>query len=95
MFKIVGQTTDGKLVVSKVYLFFETHGIPLDVLFGLLLERGFLPSWEHFYREALSAGMKHERILAKLEEALADSYGPAFKDEVLQRLQKSMRGHNF
>jgi hypothetical protein len=86
MLPIVGQTPEGNLVVSGVYKFFETHGLPLDVLFALLSERNMMPSWIDFYDEAKRAGMKHDRILSKLDPALVDAYGPKFRDEIFNRL---------
>lgn len=87
MIEIVGKTTDGKLVVSGAYKFFETHGLPLEVVFQLLQDHNAIPCWQSFYREAQTAGMKHDRILAKLEPAIADSYGTKFKDYVLRFLE--------
>lgn len=86
MFTIQGKTTEGKPVISGVYRAFETHGLPLDLLLEQLNEKGLVPSWPDFYVEALSAGMKHERILSKLEPALLDVYGRDFKNEVIRRL---------
>ena len=83
---VVGQTPDGVLVVGGTYKFFETHGVPLDVLFGLLKERSMMPSWVHFYLEALGAGMKHDRILYKLDHPIVDVYGVEMRDVVFSRL---------
>lgn len=87
MFTVVGQTQDGKTVYANVYQFFETHGMPLDILFGMLRDRGSLPCWVSFHREACAAGMKHARVLSKLDEALSDVWGPAFRDHVIEKLQ--------
>lgn len=89
--RVVGQTTDGKVVVEGVYRFFETHGLPLDVLLDRLRSRGIIPSWLSFYDEARKAGMKHERILSKLSESLGDVYGPSFRDVVIKRLDEAHR----
>ncbi len=90
MFTVTGRTSDGKTVVSGVYRFFETHGLPLDVVFDLLRGRDSVPDWTAFYREAQAAGMKHDRIIAKLSESISDSYGGEFRDEVLKRLEASL-----
>lgn len=83
-----GTTTDGKRVVSGVYRFFETHGLPLDVVLTLLREDNAVPCWLSFHREARTAGMRHERILAKLDEAVCDAYGGAFRDHVVHELER-------
>ena len=84
MLIILGKTKDGKNVVAGVYKVFETHGLPLDILLSILAEKNSVPCWMSAHREALAAGMKHERILAKLEEALSDAYGPEFRDHVIK-----------
>ena len=83
----VGQTEDGKTVYAGVYKFFETHGMPLDTLMGILREKNSIPCWTTFHKEARLAGMKHERILSKLDEVLSDVYGPEFRDHVIKMLR--------
>lgn len=39
----VGQTAEGKTVYARVYKFFETHGMPLDTLLGILREKNVIP----------------------------------------------------
>lgn len=85
---IVGRTVDGKTVVSGVYRFFETHGLPLDVVLSTLREKHHVPCWMSLYRECASAGMGHERILDKLEAAISDSYGAAFCAHVIHGLRR-------
>ena len=88
MLEQVGETTDGKAVYAGVYKTFETYGIPLDTLLQTLRDRNGIPCWISFYREAQDAGMKHERILSKLDEALSDVYGAAFRDHVIEVLNR-------
>lgn len=87
MFTIIGQTTDGKAVLAGVYKTFETHGLPLDILLDVLLQKDAIPCWMSFYREASAAGMKHERILSKLEGPLSDVYGGEFQKVVFAKLE--------
>lgn len=87
MLRIVGITTDGKTVVSGVFRFHETEGLPLDILFEALRMKDAQPDWTSFYREALSAGMTPERIFAKLDPALSDIYGSEFRNVVLGKLK--------
>jgi hypothetical protein len=85
--RVVGKTKEGQLVVAGVYRYYETTGLPLDVMFDCLRQRGVVPDWLTFYVEAVRAGMKHERILAKLDPALDDAYGSDFRDVVIERLE--------
>ena len=83
-----GETTDGRTVVRGVFRLFETEGLPLDVIFDVLKERNYIPDWEYFVQEAEGAGMKHrDRILLKLDAAIADTYGPEMRNVVISRLQ--------
>jgi len=91
MLEVVGRTVDGKTVVAGVYRFYETTGVPLEVTFSFLEEREVIPDWTAFVLEAVEAGMKTERILSMLDPAIADSYGPNMRDEVLKRLQHLTR----
>ena len=86
--KQVAVTTDGKQVFAGLYKFYETVGLPLDVLLHCFQEKNTLPDWVDFYTSALAAGMEHDRILSKLEEAISDSFGKEFSDHVILTLGK-------
>jgi hypothetical protein len=88
MFVQVGQTTDGKAVCKGIFKFYETNGIPLDVLFDLLDKQDIMISWCDFYIEAISAGMEHNRIISKLEEPICDVWGKKFFDVVKENLER-------
>lgn len=88
MIKLVGKTTTGSYVVTGVYRYYETYGIPLDVLFEELRKRGFVPDWNAFIQEALDAGMKKSRILSMLSPALSDTYGENFCNHVVSKLEQ-------
>lgn len=85
-------TPEGKSLVKGVYSFYETHGVPLEILFEILDQKNYMPSWLHFYDEARAAGIQHSRVLSWLEPALADIYGRDFKNEVMSRLSKHRPG---
>lgn len=91
MFDIVGTTTDGKTVCKGIYKFYETNGIPLDILFDLLDKNGVMVSWRDFYVEAISAGMEHNRIISKLEEPICDVWGKKFFDLVKEGLEQFIK----
>ena len=85
---LIGQTVDGNAVLSGIFKFYETNGVPLDVLFQLMQERNIIPCWKSLYREAREAKMTHERIISMLDSAISDSFGPSFRDEVISTLEK-------
>lgn len=74
--------------MSGVYRFYETHGMPLDEIFDLFRAKNIMIDWIDFYKDARKAGMQHSRIIAKLEEALYDSFGKEFGAVVISRLNE-------
>lgn len=72
---IVGKTTDDKIVLSGVYNFHSTHGLPLPTLFEKLDEHGYIPCWVHFFAEAKKNGVNFERLRGKLHIPVSDIYG--------------------
>jgi hypothetical protein len=84
----VGVTSDGKKVYAGVFKFYSEKGLPLDILFSISIEQGWIPCWTSFYREARVSGMSHDRVLAKLEEALNDSYGLEYCSIVISKLKE-------
>lgn len=81
--------TSGDIIIFKgVYKLHETHGLPLDAIFICFMESGYLPDWIDLYQNALSAGMKHSRIISKLQDAISDSYGKEMSETVICKLDK-------
>ena len=78
----------GQPVLAGIYRLHETHGIPLEIILAYLAEHKIIPSFLDYYWEAEAAGMKHSRILAKLKEAMLDTYSPDYITEVINRLEK-------
>ena len=90
--RIIGKTTDGKSVVTGIFKFFDTTGIPLFVLFELCEQNNWLPSWIHFYEDGKKQGWEHKTIINRLQEGLSDCYGKEFSDQVIARLNKIYLG---
>jgi len=83
---ISGKTEDNQHVLSGVFLFVGTLGLPLtDVLFKCK-ESGFVIDWINFYEDALKDGYKSQTVLSKIEEAVVDVFGKKYKDNLLKRL---------
>lgn len=87
MLTLVGETLEGHKIVSGIYRFYETTGLPLDVTLEFLRAREMVPDWPAFILEAVEAGMSPERALSMLDAAIADSYGSTFRDVVVTRLR--------
>lgn len=85
---VIGETTDGKQLIDGVWKTFETHGLPLDIIFDVCIRRGWVPDWIELYKQMRQSNMEHGRILSKLEEAINDSFGKEFCGVVIFRLDK-------
>jgi hypothetical protein len=86
IFKPTGITPENKIVLAGCFDMYQIHGVPLDMIFSYLKEHDCVPDWIDIYRSARSNGMSHERILAKLEPDIDDSFGPEWTKEVLEKL---------
>lgn len=79
--KLVGKTRDGRLVVQGVFAFFETYGLPLDIILDRLRSNNIVPDWAHMYDSMVGAGWHPERTLRRLQQIVGDVYGPWFRKE--------------
>lgn len=70
IFKVVGETPEGRFVVSGVFNFFNTYGLPLDIIIEFLWKEGFVPSWEEFYKEAAKAGVGHPSTMIRINDSV-------------------------
>lgn len=75
-------------VVAGVFQFYDTQGLPLDVVFDVLKSNNKMPNWLSFVSDAKSAGWKNKTIKTRLSESISDVYGSIFRDEVFSRLEK-------
>ena len=75
-------------MLDGLFLFYDTFGVPFEVIFDECRAAQVMPSWRHLYRDARQAGWSHQRILARLWESLGDVYGGEFRDIVIRRLQE-------
>lgn len=85
-FDVVGVTPEGKEVVSGVFRVFDTIGLPLDTVFDLCEQHKLVPSWIHFYQDAIQQGWSEKTILNRLETSICDAYGKDYWLEVEKRL---------
>lgn len=82
-----GTTADNKPVVQGSYSLYETHGIPLSIVFLSLMDKECVPDWIDVYLTCENRGMIHERIIAQLSEAILDSFGSEWEKVVIANLE--------
>lgn len=87
-FPIYGKTKDGKLVVGGVYDFHQSLGMPLEILFLELRDRDMMPDWLDFYRLAIYNGMRHSRIIGKIQGEATGVWGTEFVNKVCDTLNE-------
>ena len=86
-FHSLGITPENVIVVDNVFKLFDSLGLPLDAVFDLCKEKNMMPSWTHFYDDAIKQGWSHETIMNRLSINVSDVYGKEFCDEVIKRLE--------
>jgi len=85
---IIGLSEDNKQVVDGVFKLFDSTGLPLDVIFDQCKENNMVPSWIHFYEDALRQGWKYKTIFNRLETNVSDVWGRDYYNEIKTRLDK-------
>ncbi len=83
--KVVGQTTDGLHVVQGSFFYVTARGIPLEILFQTLKERGYVIDWLDLYDMAIKEWTT-DTLMNKLQVALYNVFGKEYRDTVLKRL---------
>ncbi len=80
MLVITGQTADGILIVDA-FKMVDTSGLPLDVVIDELRGRRMMPDWIRYYEDSLAGGQAPDRIMLRMEGAIGETYGPAFREQ--------------
>jgi len=88
LFTLTGMTEADEYVVDGAWKVYESHGLPLDMIFTTFQTKKWIPDWILLYKQMRASGMKHDRIFSKLEEAILDSYNKKYCDVVLSTLNK-------
>ena len=83
LIQIVGKTTEDQLVLSGLYKYFETTGLPLDIILDQVKTKNMVPSWKHLYNEMIQAGMDHDRAISRISLAIFDVYGREYRNNVI------------
>jgi alanyl-tRNA synthetase len=79
----VGDTIDCRpdciIPGNEVFILHDTHGIPLEVSLGILIERRWTIEWPTFIISALNHGWSKKNIINKIRYACNESgYGKGY-----------------
>lgn len=89
--KQVGIDSNNNQVLAGVFQFYDSHGLPLDIVFSLLKDQGYSISYYDFVKDAAIAGWKNETIILRLREAIIDVYGKEYWLEVEKKLKITLK----
>jgi len=88
-FRLVGQCASGQLVYAGVYSFYETYGLPLSIMLGLMWDKNMVPDWVELIAEAVRAGRPRERAIGWVIAAAHDAaYPKDVEGFIVSRLEK-------
>ncbi len=76
--RVSGITSDGKALIAGVFDFETTIGLPLEIILLTFKEKDKMVDWVDYYKAAVLFGMKHERIINRMQEANTAVYGAAW-----------------
>lgn len=76
----------GREVLSGVFKFYDTVGLPISVVLGVFQSQGKQPCWTSFFTDAFKSGWKRETIFSRLEEGIVDIYGKEYWKIVEEKL---------
>jgi hypothetical protein len=82
LLKIVGKTTDNKLVIAGVYSIKETLGLPLDIIFERVIAQDMVVGWIDLINEAKNAGVNLEKFMTELEYAVRSEFGKEYWENI-------------
>lgn len=73
-------------VVSGVFAFVGTHGVPLEAILDRFKQNNIIIDWMAYIVDALKDGHNPNTIRSRILEAVGDVYGPLYKKEINKRL---------
>lgn len=84
--KQVGITTDNRPAMNGVFFMYDSMGLPLCTLLDLFEQKNMQVCWYSFIKDAHRSGWKNETILSRLKEAINDSFGLTYWNNISERI---------
>jgi hypothetical protein len=88
---VTGKTEDGRPMIGGWFAMVATYGIPIDTVISYLDDSGHMPDWLEFYFTAVSEGWNAKRTIGRLRQAVADVYGPEFREGWSERFEPILK----
>ena len=85
--KIVGKTEDGLKALAGIFVYRDTHGLPLMLIADSLKRHNYIIALDHFVREAVEHGWSKSKAIADLREYILYEHGVSEGVKVMARLE--------
>lgn len=76
--KVIGKTIGGKNVISDLYKYNDTHGVPLNIIIDFIYSKNCAIDWLELYKN-----MKLSKLIEGIEES-----GIEYKREIIERIKR-------
>lgn len=73
--RLLGETSDGALVMGGAFFFVESWGLPLTDVMEAFKTRGYVVATDEFIARAVTAGWKLQTAVSEVRDALGYVYG--------------------
>ena len=84
--KITGKTKHENIVVSEIFSFYDSLGLPLEDIILILKERNIVIDWISLYEDAISNGWLIPTFFEKITPILEDLFDKEYKNVVISSL---------
>jgi hypothetical protein len=88
--QISGKTIDGRLVLKGIFEFSSTTGLPLEMIIDQLTKQNMIIDWLDYYNKSIQSGIKKNRVIEKIRNAIGDVLGSSHGEETIKRLKEIM-----
>jgi|10_taG_2_1085330.scaffolds.fasta_scaffold08172_3 hypothetical protein len=89
--RVVGRTTDGKVVMTGLFKLYNSRGMPLEDILENCKDHNIVIDWIAFYREARDKGWTMDTFVRLLSDPLTDVYDSEYRDTVISTLKTIVR----
>lgn len=72
--RVTGITEDGIQIIGGCFKLLDTYGVPMPIIVSILAEHGYMVNWIDFCEDAVKHGWKLRAAVARLREAVGDTY---------------------
>ena len=83
----MNKTIDG-CTIYQFFQWYDTHGIPLDVIMTMAIEESFALDWQDFWWNSMEKYWNPDSTFSKLKANVLEVYGIDFYNQWLPRMKQ-------